>query len=151
MDNLEIPGLGQALADGLGAAAQALGDEVRAVLLHSPRPVFLFYLAQTFDSVGAALASRRRPEPQTPAQQLCLHLIFARAEKHTPAPELARVRDELARHDSAVILAEVAAVAGIPRTSADTASYDFIALGDVLAAGGMSAFFEPFDSPGLVA
>ncbi|MDN2499183.1 hypothetical protein FHY52_21240 [Nocardia nova] len=134
------------LAAALCTAAHLLGDEVRAVLLHSPRPVFLFYLAQTFDQLADDLSSGRPPGPATPAQQLCLHLMLARAEAQVPAHDLARARHRLLRHDTGDILAEVRAVAG-----KSGGSYDFIALGDVLAAGGMGAFFAPFESSDLAA
>ncbi|WP_062996146.1 hypothetical protein [Nocardia mikamii] len=136
----------QHLTAALCSAARLLGDEVRAVLLHSPRPVFLFYLAQTFDQLEADLSSGRPLGPATPAQQLCLHLMLAHAHVRVPAEDLIRARHRLLRHDTGDILAEVRAVAG-----KSSGSYDFIALGDVLAAGGMGAFFAPFEPSDLAA
>ncbi len=133
-------------AESLCAAARALGDRVRAVLLHSPRPVFLFYLAQTFDQLDTQLARGIRPEPQTPAEQLCLYLMLTHVEHDHPGTDLSRNRALLTRRADADIRAEVRAITG---KSGD--AYDFIALGDVLAAGGMGEFFAPFDSTDLVA
>lgn len=146
MSDVDITGPTPRLTAALCTAAQLLGDEVRAVLLHSPRPVFLFYLAQTFDRLDADLSSGRPPGPATPAQQLCLHLMLAHTEGQVPARDLARARRRLLRHDTRDILAEVRAVAGKPG-----GGYDFIALGDVLAAGGMGAFFAPFEHSGQAA
>ncbi|MGW5516178.1 hypothetical protein [Nocardia africana] len=146
MSDLDRTGPASRLGAALCTAARLLGDEVRAVLLHSPRPVFLFYLARTFDQLGADLPSGRPPGPATPAQQLCLHLMLAHAEGQVPAQDLARARHRLLRHDTGDILAEVRAVAGKPG-----GSYDFIALGDVLAVGGMGAFFAPFEHSGQAA
>ncbi|MFF0497420.1 hypothetical protein ACFYU5_13500 [Nocardia aobensis] len=146
MSDFDSTGPTPRLTAALCRAAQLLGDEVRAVLLHSPRPVFLFYLAQTFDQLEAELSSGRPPGPATPAQQLCLHLMLAHVEAQVPAEDLVRARRRLLRHDTGDILAEVRAIAG-----KYGGSYDFIALGDVLAAGGMGAFFAPFEPSGLAA
>lgn len=146
MSELDIPGPDHHLTASLCTAAQVLGDEVRAVLLHSPRPVFLFYLAQTFDLLGAQVDNGRTPGPETPAQQLCLYLMYARAERDTHRRDLARIRARLVRDDRADILAEIRTVTG---RAGDR--HDFIALGDALAAGGMGAFFAPFESTDLVA
>ncbi|WP_063063161.1 hypothetical protein [Nocardia violaceofusca] len=146
MSDFDSTGPTARLTAALCRAAQLLGDEVRAVLLHSPRPVFLFYLAQTFDQLEADLPSGRPPGPATPAQQLCLHLMLAHVEGQVPAEDLVRARRRLLRHDTGDILAEVRAIAG-----KSGGSYDFIALGDVLAAGGMGAFFAPFEPSDLAA
>ncbi|PSR69596.1 hypothetical protein C8258_00365 [Nocardia sp. MDA0666] len=146
MSDFDSTGPTPRLTAALCRAAQLLGDEVRAVLLHSPRPVFLFYLAQTFDQLEAELSSGRPPGPATPAQQLCLHLMLAHVEAQVPAEDLVRARRRLLRHDTGDNLAEVRAIAGN-----SGGSYDFIALGDVLAAGGMGAFFAPFEPSDLAA
>ncbi|MEV5647026.1 hypothetical protein AB0L57_02135 [Nocardia sp. NPDC052254] len=133
-------------AESLCTAAGALGDRARAVLLHSPRPVFLFYLAQTFDQLGTQLARGLRPEPATPAEQLCLYLMLTHVERNCPGIDLSRDRALLTQRAGADLRTEFRAITG---KSGDT--YDFIALGDVLGAGGMGAFFAPFDSTDLVA
>ncbi|AHH18931.1 hypothetical protein NONO_c41470 [Nocardia nova SH22a] len=133
-------------AESLCLAARALGDRVRAVVLHSPRPVFLFYLAQTFDQLGARCARGLRPDPATPAEQLCLYLMLTDVERGATGIDLSRERTRLTHGTDADIRAEVRAITG---KSGD--AYDFIALGDVLAAGGMGAFFAPFDSTDMVA
>ena len=144
----DFDGSGPALlpTESLCTAGRVLGDRVRAVLLHSPRPVFLFYLAQTFDQLGTQFARGLRPDPQTPAEQLCLYLVLTHVERNTPGIDLSRDRALLTHRAGGVIRTEVRAITG---KSGDT--YDFIALGDVLAVSGMSVFFAPFASIDLVA
>lgn len=146
MSEFDIPRPSPRITASLCTAARELGDEVRAVLLHSPRPVFLFYLAQTFDQLGAELAANRRAGTDTPARQLCLHLMCSHAQSRTHDHEAARLRARLLDASDADVTAEIRTVTG---RSGDRR--DFIALGDMLATGGMGAFFAPFESTGLVA
>ena len=146
MSEFDIPLPSSRVTASLCAAARELGDEVRAVLLHSPRPVFLFYLAQTFDQLGDELAANRRAGTDTPAPHLCLHLMFACAGTDGRDRDTARLRAALSDGAEIDIAAEIRTVTG-----RSGGRRDFIALGDMLAAGGMGAFFAPFESTGLVA
>ncbi|WP_227982058.1 hypothetical protein [Nocardia spumae] len=146
MSDFDIAGPDPRLTESLCAAARELGDQVRAVLLHSPRPVFLFYLAQTFEALESDRARGRRPVPATPAQQLCLQLMLTHAERRAPGRDLSLIRPQSLDRTGADIAADLRAIIG---KSGDTC--DFIALGDLLTAGGMAAFFAPFDSTDLVA
>ncbi|MFE6862220.1 hypothetical protein [Nocardia sp. NPDC057668] len=148
MSGKESPVLQERIAQALRDSGDRLADQVRARIPHSPRPVFLYYVAQTFDALDAALAARRLPDPITPAQQLCLHLILEQAGK-SPADtdgELDRIRAAVLSHGVHEALAPIG------RTGPKSAdAYDFVALGDALNAHGMSAFFAPLESGRLVA
>ncbi|MEU0538492.1 hypothetical protein [Nocardia sp. NPDC005978] len=136
------------IREALIAAADALADGVRARILHSPRPVFMYYVAQTFDSTRTTLARGLDPYPATPAQQLCLHLMCAYVERYRDAVDydIARLRAELLSDGQHEVLARLGRGSGNqPET------YDFAALGDVLSGSGMSAFFAPLEPDSLVA
>lgn len=133
------------------AAGESLAEQVRTQIPHSPRPVFLHYIAQTFDALTATLWRGGEPHPSTPAQQLCLHLMIARAENRNrrtaeSGHDFARVRAALLPDNTHEQLAAVGRISG----KADQ-WYDFAALGVALTAQGMSAFFAPFEPDDLVA
>ncbi|MFD6456166.1 hypothetical protein ACFQ9R_22440 [Nocardia sp. NPDC056541] len=140
------PALTPAITAALGAAGAGLADRVRADILHSSRPVFGFYLAQTLDSLTTRLADGTSPRPETPAQQLCLHLMIAHVQQRCALPGLDRARAALLPDTSHEILARILGASGNI-----AATYDFDALGHALAVGGMGAFFAPFDSDEMVA
>ncbi len=148
MSDTEIPGLTPRTVEALLAASEALARQVRTRILHCPRPVFLYYIEQTFDELRTKLAQGPDPRPDTPAQQLCLHLMIAHAERSTGSldADLIRMHRALLADGSHEALAEVGRVEGNPELS-----YDFVALGDALTPRGMSAFFAPFEPDGLVA
>ncbi|WP_280345742.1 hypothetical protein [Nocardia abscessus] len=136
-------------------AGHALTCGVRRSTLRGPRPVFLYYLALTFESLSETLASGMRPVPQTPAQQLCLSLMITHAEEFhdaraatdsAPPIDFTHVHATLVPDDSH---GPLAAVGRSPAGS--ECWFDFIALGDTLSARGMSAFFAPFESDDLAA
>lgn len=132
-------------------AGESLAQQVRTQIPHSPRPVFLHYIAQTFDALTATLSRGGEPYPATPAQQLCLHLMIARAENRARRAaesdhDFDRVRAALLPDNTHEQLAAVGRICG----KADQ-RYDFAALGVALTAQGMSAFFAPFESDDLVA
>ncbi|MEV6337759.1 hypothetical protein AB0M12_23920 [Nocardia vinacea] len=146
MSDNEVRGLTPRTVATLLGAGEALAQQVRTKILHSPRPVFLYYVEQTFDALRMKLSRGLDPRPDTPAQQLCLYLMVAYAERLTGSldADLIRIQRALLADDDA--LAEVGHVGGDPGPS-----YDFVALGDALTGRGMSAFFAPFESDDLVA
>ncbi|MGX1811076.1 hypothetical protein ACWIGI_35605 [Nocardia sp. NPDC055321] len=136
------------IREALITAADTLADGVRAKILHSPRPVFMYYVAQTFDATRNTLAQGLEPFPATPAQQLCLHLMCAYVERYRDAVDydMARMRARLLPEGHHEVLA------GLGRGSVkQPESYDFVALGDALSGSGMSAFFAPLEPDSLVA
>ncbi|MGV9676003.1 hypothetical protein ACWDSJ_12050 [Nocardia sp. NPDC003482] len=143
----EIPGLTPRIAAALHDSGKALADRVRADILHGPRPVFLYYLAQSFDTLTATLARGGVPRPATPAQQLCLHLMLEHTERHRDAVDhdTARVRAALLADGAHEPLAALVRHPGQPDV------YDFVGLGDALSARGMGAFFAPVEPDSLVA
>ena len=132
------------IADSLHAAGAELADEVRREVLHGPRPVFLYYLAQTFTLLNEELAQGVPPATNTHARQLCLHLMIDRAETGRPgyrAVRAALLPDGMDR--SLTVLRPVATASG--------RRFDFTALGAALDPHGMSDFFAPFAPDDLVA
>ncbi|WP_433635438.1 hypothetical protein [Nocardia sp. CA-120079] len=146
MSDNEVPGLTPRTIQVLLGAAEALAEQVRAKILHSPRPVFLYYIEQTFDALRTKLSRGLDPHPDTPAQQLCLYLMVAYAERLTGSldADLIRIHRALLADDDGLV--EVGRVGGDPGPS-----YDFVALGDALTGRGMGAFFAPSESDDLVA
>ncbi|MEV5832700.1 hypothetical protein [Nocardia sp. NPDC052112] len=146
MSDNEVPGLTPRTVAALLGAGEALAQQVRTKILHSPRPVFLYYIEQTFDALRTKLARGLDPHPDTPAEQLCLYLMVAYAARLTGSldADLIRIHHALlADHD---VLVEFGRVGGHPDPS-----YNFVALGDALTGHGMSSFFAPFETDGLVA
>lgn len=143
MSDCEIPALTPRSAHILINAGEAMAHEVRTRILHSPRPVFLYYIEQTFTILLHRLREGSDPRPETPAQQLCLHLMITRAQRdgRTVDPDLIRLHRTLladAGHEALVRAGQ-----GPGRTA-----FDFVALGDALSPAGISAFFallEPDD------
>ncbi|MEV0712169.1 hypothetical protein [Nocardia aurea] len=128
-------------------AGEMLARRVRHETLHSPRPVFLYYIAQTFDTLTTKLSSGKRPRPTTPAQQLCLHLMIAVLEEREAGDSvLAQVRSTLMPEGTHESLAAIGRIPPRPDRS-----FDFVALGDTLYGHGMGAFFAPFESDDMVA
>ncbi|WP_329407714.1 hypothetical protein OG563_36925 [Nocardia vinacea] len=146
MKHPEIPSFTPRIADALLAAGEALAHEVRLEILHSPRPVFLYYIAQTFDTLAAVLTHGQPPYPATPGEQLCLHLTITRAEEHSRRPDFGPIREALLRDAAHEPLDRIGRTAGKP-----SAPFDFVALGDALTTNGMGAFFAPFEPDELVA
>ncbi|WP_063042175.1 hypothetical protein [Nocardia pseudovaccinii] len=146
MSDNGVPGLTSRTVEELLGAGEALAQQVRTKIPHSPRPVFLHYIEQTFDALRTKLSRGLDPHPDTPAQQLCLYLMVAYAERRIGSldADLIRIHHALLADDDA--LAEVCRVGGDPGQS-----YDFVALGDALTGRGMSAFFAPLEPDDLVA
>ena len=145
MSDNPIPGLTPHTIGALLNAAEGLAGQVRAKLLHSPRPVFLHYLEQSFLTLRGKLELGQVPRPGTPAEQLCLHLMLTEAERghRSLDTDLIRVHHALLPdHDYAEL-------ADATRTS--TGTVDFIALGDTLSPAGMSMFFTAPQSGDRVA
>lgn len=148
MSGYDIAGLTPRTVDVLVNAGSDLAREVREKMLHSPRPVFLHYVEQTFDTLVRKFSLGLDPRPTTPAQQLCLHLMITHAERAggTLDPELIRIHRALLPDRAYEELAQIG------RVPADSGTrYDFVALADVLTAPGVNAFFAPFDRDDLVA
>ncbi|WP_024804288.1 hypothetical protein [Nocardia sp. BMG51109] len=148
MSDNTIPGLTPRTVRILLGAGDALAEQVRAKLLHSPRPVFLYYIEQTFDTLHQRLSLGLDPHPGTPAEQLCLHLMISYAQQRAGSldADLIRLHRVLLPGRRHQTLAEVGRIAWSPRLS-----YDFVALGDALTPGGMNAFFAPVEPDDLVA
>jgi hypothetical protein len=147
-DTEVVPGLTPRAVAVLLRAGEELAHEVDGAMRRGPRPVFLYYIAQTFDTLRENLSQGRDPRPRTPAEQLCLHLLIERAERLTGSldADLIRVHRALLPDHGYQTLAEAGRGTGNPELS-----YDFIALGDALTPRGMSAFFAPFEPDDLVA
>ncbi|WP_280275539.1 hypothetical protein [Nocardia wallacei] len=148
MSGLEIAGLTPRTVDALVTAGGELAREVRGKVLHSPRPVFLHYVEQTFDTLVRTFSLGLDPRPTTPAQQLCLHLMITHAEQTggTLDPDLIRLHRALLPGRAHEELAQIG------RVPADSGTrYDFVALSDVLTGPGVNAFFAPLGRDDLVA
>ena len=65
MSDTPIPGLTPITIGALLNAAEGLAGQVRAKLLHSPRPVFLHYLEQSFLTLRGKLELGRAPHHET--------------------------------------------------------------------------------------
>ncbi|WP_280257510.1 hypothetical protein [Nocardia wallacei] len=148
MSGFDIAGLTPRTVDVLVDAGSELAGEVRAKMLHSPRPVFLHYVEQTFDTLVRKFSLGLDPRPATPAQQLCLHLMITHAEQGggETDPDLIRLHRALLPDRAHEELAQIGSV-----TADSGTRYDFVALADVLTAPGVNAFFAPFDRDDLVA
>ncbi|GGL13598.1 hypothetical protein [Nocardia jinanensis] len=136
-------------------SCQYLAAEVRASILRGTRPVFLYHLARTFDTLADSLSHGERPAPHTPAEQLCLHtaIDYARelactyGEQHVEHLAIStydynfpRLFDTLLPDDEHEPLVELA------QTGADGAlPWNFAALGDLLTGNAMSTLFAPFE------
>ena len=145
MSDCELPGLTPRSAQALIDAGHALAHDVRTRILHSPRPVFLYYIEQTFTGLLRELAESGHPGPETPAQHLCLDLMSAHARTSGQAtdPDLTRLHRALIADRGHEDLLRAGRGAG--------GAFDFVALGDALTADGISAFFAPFEPDGMVA
>ena len=145
MSDNSIPGLTPHTVGALLNAADGLTGQVRAKLLHSPRPVFLHYLEQSFLTLRGKLELGQAPHPDTPAEQMCLHLMLTEAERGSRSldTDLIRIHHALLPDHDYEELADAA------RTAMGTV--DFIALGDALSPAGMSMFFTAPDSGNRVA
>jgi hypothetical protein len=143
-----IPGRTPRTVELLLRAGQATAERVRGQTLRGPRPVFLYYIAHTFDALADRLARGLDPRPRTPAEQLCLHLMISHAQRSLPAPDgdLIRLHRALLADRAHETLAQLCV-----RTHTAELGYDFVALGDALTPSGMRTFFAPLDSPDLVA
>ncbi|MEU6562412.1 hypothetical protein [Nocardia nova] len=139
MSDNPIPGLTPHTIAALLNAADGLAGQVRAKLLHSPRPVFLHYLEQSFLALRGRLELGQAPRPGTPAEQLCLHLLLSEAGRSSGSldADLIRIHRALLPDRDYEELADAA------RNS--TGTVDFIALGDALSPAGMSMFFTSPD------
>ena len=146
MSDCEIPGLTPRSAQALIDAGETLANDVRTRILHSPRPVFLYYIEQTFTSLLRRLVEGGDPNPDTPAQQLCLHLMISLAQTNGRVvdPDLIRL------HRALIAEGGHEALLRAGRGPGGTA-FDFVALGDALSATGISAFFAPFEPDDMVA
>ncbi|WP_157117317.1 hypothetical protein [Nocardia vaccinii] len=144
MSDCEIPGLTPRSAQALIDAGAMLARDVRSRILHSPRPVFLYYIEQAFTSLLRKLGESGHPDPETPAQHLCLHLMVIHAQTHSQAtvPDLVRLHRALIADGGHEALLRAGRGTG--------GAFDFVALGDALSANGISAFFAPFE-PGDMA
>lgn len=145
MSDNPIPGLTPHTTAALLDAADGLAGQVRAKLLHSPRPVFLHYLEQSFLTLRGKLELGQAPAPSTPAEQLCLHLMLTEAERRSRSldTDLIRMHRALLPDHGYEGLADAA--------RSYTGTVDFIALGDALSPAGMSMFFTSPDSGNRVA
>ncbi|WP_067678282.1 hypothetical protein [Nocardia miyunensis] len=146
MSDCEIPGLTPRSAQALIEAGEALAHDVRARILHSPRPVFLYYIEQTFTILLRKLREGEDPNPDTPAQHLCLHLMITRAQtrEQTADPDLLRLHRALVADGVHEALMRAGRAPG-------GAAFDFVALGDALSPTGISAFFAPLEPDDMVA
>ncbi|MGW4365834.1 hypothetical protein ACWEKT_09325 [Nocardia takedensis] len=132
--------------DALARSGSELASLVRGQILHSPRPVFLYYLTQTFDSLTDRFAENPATPARSPAERLCLELMIGHAESADAcSPE------DAARLRAALIPDEGESPLRWGRPATESTRFDFIALGDRLSACGMSAFFAPFDPEDLAA
>ncbi|MBF6170446.1 hypothetical protein [Nocardia blacklockiae] len=146
MSGFDIAGLSPRTAQALIAAGADLAQEVREKVLHSPRPVFLHYVEQTFDNLVRTFTLGLDPRPTTPAQQLCLHLMITRAAASGELADLSRLHRALLPDREHEHLARIGRVPGN-----HTAAYDFVALADALTGPGVNAFFAPLEQDDLVA
>lgn len=145
MSDCEIPGLTPRSRQALIDAGQALAHDVRTRILHSPRPVFLYYIERTFTSLLRKLGESGHPDPETPAQHLCLDLMIAHARTYGQAtdPDLVRLHRALIADGGHEAILRAGRGAG--------GAFDFVTLGDALTANGISAFFAPFEPDDMVA
>jgi hypothetical protein len=136
-------------------ACQDLAEHVRTITLHAPRPVFLYHITRAFDALAVMLYRGERPEPDTLAQQLCLHVAIDHArelactygEKYVERLPMStydynfhNLYNTLIPDDDHEHLVELA------RTFGNSAEpLDFVALGDLLAGTAMGALFAPFE------
>lgn len=133
-------------------AGAILADQVRIRIMKSPRPVFLYHVARTFDELDVSLAASRVPAPATPAQRLCLHLIVALAQRLSGGDdhEINRLHTRFERAQSAND--EYGPLREICRTPPESDEiFDFVALCGALTSEGMSRFFAPFETGGRAA
>ncbi|MQY17046.1 hypothetical protein [Nocardia macrotermitis] len=146
MSDCEIPGLTPRSAQALIDAGEALAHDVRTRILHSPRPVFLYYIEQTFSALLRGLREGLEPNPDTPAQHLCLHLMISRTQTHGRMvdPDLIRLHRALIADGGHEALVRAGRGGG-------GGAFDFVALGDALSPTGISAFFAPFEADDMVA
>lgn len=77
----EPPDLTPRTANMLVIAGATLGAHTGAQMLTSGAPVFLHFLASSFECLTDALKAGRRPIPTCLAEQLCLHLMIAYASE----------------------------------------------------------------------
>ncbi len=146
MSDSEVPGLTPRTTALLAEAAESLAERVRTTMTHSPRPVFQYYIAQTFDILRDNLA--HDPRPRTPAQQLCLHLMIEHAERAGSSLDADLIRMHRALlpdsdHEPLLALGRASRRPELP--------YDFIALSDALTPHGTNEIFDPFESDDMVA
>ncbi|WP_216894254.1 hypothetical protein [Nocardia alni] len=148
MSDSEVPSLTSRTTALLAEAADTLAERVRATMTHSPRPVFLYYIAQTFDILRDNLSPGHDPRPRTPAQQLCLHLMIEHAERAGGSldADLIRAHRTLLPdrdHEPLLALGRASRKPELP--------YDFVALSDALTPHGTNEIFDPFEPDDMVA
>ncbi|PPJ33470.1 hypothetical protein C5E45_03505 [Nocardia nova] len=136
-------------------ACQDLAERVRQMILHSPRPVFLYHVTLAFEALFAAFERGEHPRPDSLAMQLCLHVAIDHArglacshgEKYVEQLPMSSydydfhsLYDTLLPDDGHEHLVELARMVGAPDEP-----LDFIALGDLLTGNALGTFFEPFE------
>lgn len=148
------PDLTPRTAKMLSLASQQLATEVRDLVRHYARPVYLQSIAEIFERQGQLLESGRRPWPGAPAEQLCIFLAIRHARElacetgesvvgDMPISnydyDFDRLYDTLLPDNDHQALVEA-----VGRSARSHAFFDFSTLADLLSPLAVNRLFQPF-------